>query len=105
MAELVRAVESARRRDKAEQQRRAAYDYRLADLVGRSVARIYSKAATLPELSEAYPGIFDEELLEEARAEREAERFAAQLRAFSAAHNKRLEEVDEHGQQQVASCD
>ena len=97
LAELIRAMESARRREKAEQQRRALYDYRLADLIGRSVARIYSKGAAMPELSEAYPQLFDDEALEEAKAEREAERFAAQLRAFSEAHNRKLEEVGEHG--------
>jgi hypothetical protein len=97
LAELIRAVESARRRELAEQQRRALFDYRLADLVGRSVARIYSRGATMPELHEAYPQLFDDEALEEAKAELEAERFAAQLRAFSEAHNKRLEEVVDDG--------
>jgi hypothetical protein len=105
LAELVRAVESAKRREKAEQQKRALYDYRLADLVGRSVARIYSKGATLPELHDAYPTLFDDGALEEAKAEREAERFAAQLMAFSAAHNKRLEEVGTDGEQQATGSD
>lgn len=101
LAELTRAMEAAKRRELAEQQRRAVYDYRLADLIGRSVARIYSKGVTMPELSEAYPNLFDDEKMAEARAERDAERFAAQLRAFAAAHNKRME-VENDGEQQTA---
>ena len=99
LAELTRAMEAARRRELAEQQRRAVYDYRLADLMGRSIARIYSKSVTMPELSEAYPNLFDNEQMAEAKAEREAERFAAQFRAFAAAHNKRIEEVENDAEQ------
>lgn len=97
LAELARAFESARRRLRAEQQQRAIYDYRLADLIGRSVARLYSKTATLPELSEAYPKLFDDEKMAEAKAELEADRFAAQLRAFAAAHNSKIKEVGNDG--------
>ena len=91
LAELARAFDSARRRMQAEQQQRAIYDYKLADLIGRSIARIYSKTASLPELTEAYPQLFDDDKMAEAKAEREAERFAAQPRAFAEAHNNRME--------------
>lgn len=94
-------MEAAQRRELAEQRKRALYDYKLADLIGRSMARLYSKTAALPELSEAYPQLFDEGQLAEAKAEREAERFAAQLRAFAAAHNDRLE-VEDDGEQPTA---
>lgn len=105
LAELIRAMEAAKRRELAEQRRRAVYDYRLADLMGRSIARLYSKSAAMPELSEAYPQLFDDEQLAEAKAEREAERFAAQLRAFAAAHNARIKEVENDGKQPTSSSD
>lgn len=48
-------------------------DYTLADMIGRSVARIYNSSNTLPNIEEVYPTVFDKEELERKRQERAAE--------------------------------
>lgn len=41
---------------------KAAMDYKLADLIGSSVARLMSKTAKFPKLAEAYPGLIAPEV-------------------------------------------
>lgn len=55
IAEIDRAIKAKK---KAEQ-RKASFDYVLADLIGRSVARAYNSENTMPTLAEAYPTLFD----------------------------------------------
>ena len=52
LAELIRAIESKKRVEKEKAKEKASFDYILADMIGRSVSRIYSSAATLPTLAE-----------------------------------------------------
>jgi hypothetical protein len=59
LAELIRLIDSKERVNKAELREKAIFDYNLADLIGRSVARLYSSSAKLPELHEVYPTLFD----------------------------------------------
>lgn len=94
IAELERAVKSKRRvikqQAEADAKMRASFDYILADLVGRSVARIYSNSAKLPELAQAYPSLFDTEEMEEARARKRDELSALRFRQFAQSFNKKL---------------
>lgn len=55
IAEIDRAIKAKK---KAEQ-RKASFDYVLADLIGRSIARAYNSENTMPTLAEAYPTLFD----------------------------------------------
>ena len=80
----MRQIESKQRIRKLEAQEKAAHDYILADLIGRSVARIYNSST-----------LFDAEEIEEKKQEQQAELFAIRFRQFAASHNKRLEEVQE----------
>ena len=84
LAELNRCLLSKRRAIENEERKRATYDYILADLIGRSVARVYSSSAKMPELAQAYPGLFKEQ-----RDELSALRF----KQFAESFNKRFEEV------------
>ena len=59
-AEVGRYVESRQRVMKREAKEQAARDWTLADLIGRSVSRLYSKDARMPEIWEAYPTLFGE---------------------------------------------
>jgi hypothetical protein len=59
LAEVNRAIESKQRVQKREQQEKASFDYILADLIGRSVARVYSSSNKLPAIEEVYTSIFD----------------------------------------------
>ena len=87
VAELLRAVSSKKRQLKQQAQERASADYILADLIGRSVARIYSSSATIPSISEAYPTLFDTEAMEEQMATKRDELSALRFKQFAQSFN------------------
>lgn len=90
LAELNRAFASKRRVMKQQAQERASYDYILADLIGRSIGRLYSSSTTLPEISAVYPTLFDSQEVAEKRAEKNAEVSALRFRQFANSFNKRF---------------
>ena len=91
-AEVSRYVESRQRVMKREAKEQAARDWTLADLIGRSVSRIYSKDAKLPEVWEAYPALFSEERerIVEEREKRQDELSAQRFKQFAQSFNKKL---------------
>lgn len=92
IAELERAIGSKKRMEKLRAQEKASYDYILADLVGRSMARLYSSSATLPEIGEAYPTLFDTKEVQEQKQERKAELSALRFKLFADSYNSRFKE-------------
>lgn len=88
--EVTRAVESFNRRKKLEFQERASFDYILADLIGRSVARVLNSQNKLPEINEAYPNIFDDELIEQKRVDTKMELSAIRFRKFAEAYQNKM---------------
>lgn len=93
LAELFRLIESKKRMLKLQQKEKASFDYALADLIGRSIARIYSSSNKMPTIAEAYPSLFEQEEVEEKLQEKRENLFAAQLRQFAQAHNNKLKEA------------
>ena len=93
LAELERMLESKSRVEKARAQERAINDYRLADLIGRSISRIYSSSAKLPELHEVYPTLFDSTEIEEQKQEKNTELSVLRFKQFAKSYNKKFEEV------------
>lgn len=93
IAELNRYVDSKKRTQKIQAQEKASYDYILADLIGRSVARIHSSAASMPRLSDAYPALFDSEVVEEKLQEKKDELSALRFKQFANSFNKKFKEV------------
>lgn len=93
IAELVRAVNSKKRTTLEQARERAAYDYILADLIGRSIARIYDSANNLPSIHEAYPSLYSQEEVEEKKQEKQAELSALRFRQFANSYNKKYKEV------------
>lgn len=89
-AELARAVESKKRVEKLKAQEQASMDWILADLIGRSVGRIYNSATKMPELHQAYPSLFNNEEMEETRAVKQAEISALRFKLFAENHNKKF---------------
>ena len=69
-------------------------DYTLADLIGRSVARIYNASNTMPNIEEVYTSVFDKEELERKRQERQAELLAIKFKQFAENLNKKFKEQD-----------
>lgn len=94
IAELVRAIESAKRKHKAQAQERAAMDYILADLIGHSVARIHSSSNHLPQLYEAYPTLFSADDVEDKRQVKKDELSALRFKQFANAFNKKYKGVN-----------
>ena len=93
IAELNRAVESKKRIQKREAQERASFDYVLADLIGRSIARIHSSSAKMPSIADAYPTLFDKEEIDERLQEKKDELSALRIKQFTQSFNKRFKEV------------
>ena len=90
IAELERAIESKKRQQRLEAQEQASLDYILADLIGRSIARLYSSNATYPDISEVYPALFDNKTIEEVKSEKKAELSAIRFKQFAKIHNDRF---------------
>ena len=90
IAELDRLIESKKRIQKREQQDKASFDYILADLIGRSIARLYSSSARMPEISAAYPTLFDSEEIQEKKQEKKDELSALRFKQFAQSYNKKF---------------
>lgn len=89
IAEFDRAIESYARRKKTEAQEKASFDYILADLIGRSLARLHSSSAHLPEITEVYPSLFDNEEMQEQKQKKTAEISAIRFKQFANFHNNK----------------
>lgn len=94
ITELEREVSSKKRvmrqKAEAEAKSRASFDYALADLIGRSVARIYSNSAKLPDIAQVYPSLFSSEEIEEKKAQKQEELSALRFKKFAQSFNKRF---------------
>ena len=95
LAEIKRSVDSKVRVREFEEKQRASFDYVLADLIGRSVARIYSSGNKMPSLAEAYPSLFSKEAEAEAMQQKKDELSAMRFRQFAISYNQHFEEVGE----------
>lgn len=91
MAELDRAIASKKRVKMAEAQERASFDYKLSDLIGRSISRIYGSSNKLPEITEAYPNLFDTKQIEESKRQKQMELSAIRFKQFAYHNNKKYQ--------------
>lgn len=92
IAELGRKIESIKRKYKQEQQTKASFDYILADLIGRSIARIYNSSNEMPDISAVYPTLFEAKDAETIKVEKQDNLSAARFRQFADSHNKKFRE-------------
>lgn len=92
-AELDRAIDSYKRVKERQDKEKASFDYVLADLIGRSIARVYNSSNKMPTVSEAYPNIFSEQEENEAIQKKKDELSIIRFKQFAQFHNKRFEEV------------
>ena len=89
LAEIERYCESRHRVIESQDRKQANFIYTLADLVGHSVARIHSKEAKMPPISDVFPRLFSQA---ETQKQKE-ELFAIQFKQFAQAHNMQFKEV------------
>lgn len=90
LAELERAINSKRRVERLKAQERASFDYILADLIGRSIARTHSSANKMPEISEVYSSLFNSEEMKQKKEEQKAKLSALRFRQFANAYNDKF---------------
>lgn len=86
--ELERKFNSHQRAVKQKAIEKATYDYILADLIGRSVSRVYNKSAKLPEIYEVYPQLFDSKDIEQERHKQKTLLSSLRFKQFANFHNK-----------------
>ena len=90
IAELKRLIDSKNRVMRMEAREKATFDYILGDLIGRSIARVYSDNAKYPEIHEMYPAIFNAEEIEETKRQNKMKLSAEKMRQFAQSYNKRF---------------
>ena len=73
-----------------EAQEKAAADYILADLIGYSVARIYSSSARYPDINSVYPNLFNNDQIEEVKSAQKQELSALRFKQFAQSYNKKF---------------
>lgn len=91
--ELIRAINSKKRQQKNEAQEKATMDYILADLIGQSISRLFSSNAAMPDISDIYPSLFDNQQLKEAKQAKRDELSVLRFKQFAEIHNKKFQEV------------
>lgn len=89
IAEIKRYVEAKKKIQEREAKEKAANDYVLADLIGRSISRIYSASAKMPQIGEVYPHLFDNEEIEEQRQQKKEELSILRFKQFAQSHNQK----------------
>lgn len=90
LAELGRAIDSKKRLMLQKEQERASYDYILADLIGRSIGRLYSNSAQYPPIEEVYPTLFNTKEIQEQKQNKVDELSAMRFKQFAASFNKKF---------------
>ena len=90
IAELNRSAASKRRIMEAEDKKKAIADYTLANLIGRSIARIYSASNQMPTLAEVYPHLFSKEEEEKIQQERKDNLSVLRFKQFAQSYNKKF---------------
>lgn len=93
IAELIRAVESKKRVLLQDSKQKAIYDYTLADLIGRSYARVHSSVNRFPSIAEAYPSLFTSEEFEEEMQAKKDELSALRFKQFAQSYNNKRKEA------------
>ena len=87
-------AKSKQRTTITESKERAVFDYLLADLIGKSVSRIYSNSARMPELYEVYPSLFEQEDIEEKKQEQRDNLSALRFKQFAQSYNNRFKKEE-----------
>ena len=94
ISEITRMAKSKQRTTITASKERAVFDYLLADLIGKSVSRIYSNSARMPELYEVYPSLFEQEDIEEKKQEQRDTLSALIFKQFAQSYNKRFKKEE-----------
>lgn len=86
-AEFSRWIKSRARVIEIQERKQASFDYTLADLIGRSISRVYNSSNRMPSIAEAYPSLFNKEEEEAAIQARKDELSALRFKLFAQTFN------------------
>lgn len=94
IAEIHRAVASARRVKRLEAQEKAIYDYTLANLITKGVSKVLGDKSTYPEVEDAYPNLFTELIAEKQKRleEQQINLSALRFKQFTQSFNLKFKE-------------
>lgn len=92
VGEVTRAIRSKARVLEIEERKRASFDYIQADLIGRSISRLYGSTNKMPTPSEAYPALFSKEEENKQIQKKKAELSAIRFKQFANTFNKNFKE-------------
>lgn len=95
IGEVTRAFNSYARVEKYKAREQATHNYILADLVARSIGRLFSSSATMPEISEVYPTLFDSAEILQKKQEKQAELSAIRFKQFAQSFNSKFQHKEE----------
>jgi hypothetical protein len=98
LAEVLREINSRKRMQIEQAKEKASFDYILADLIGRSNARLHSSSNRLPSIAEAYPSLFVADEIAAQQQKRKEELSALRFKQFAASFNKRFKERGKNGE-------
>ena len=87
LGEIARKIESYRRVQELEDQRKAVMDYIQADLIGISIGRLYSSNNQYPPIEKVYPTLFESQELDDARQQKQDELSALRFKLFANSFN------------------
>lgn len=90
LAELVRLIESKKRTQEKQLKEKATFDYIHADLVGRSIARVYASSNKYPSIAEVYPSLFSQEEVEENVQAKKDELSVLRFKQFTQSFNAKF---------------
>ena len=93
IAEIERAVARKNRVRALEQNEKAQCDEIHAELVGRSMARVFNSNNEYPAIEEAYPTIFEDVTAIQKKQAKKAELSALRFKLFADNHNSKFKEV------------
>ena len=94
LGEIIRAIESKKRQQKAAAQEKATFDYIQADLIGRSISRLHSSSNRMPQLAEIYPSLFEAAEIESKIQEKKQQLSIIRFKQFAQSHNNKYKEVE-----------
>lgn len=93
-AEIDRLIRAKKNIQLREARERASADYILADLIGKSIARIYSNKNKFPPIEKVYPTLFDEVEIKQKKQEQKDKLSVIRFKQFADAFNKKFKEAN-----------
>lgn len=101
LREIKLAINERIKKENERAKEEAFYYYRLSDLVGLSIGRMFDKKNKFPDIEDAFPSIFDENYLQD----KKARDLKNNLIRFAEAHNEHRHAIENQKQNEMIMLD